>query len=158
MNVVIQSNSGGYHFIAIPKEMATPFLENNVKRVLCLIQGVGEVIKVHSAFTYTKQAGHVIMLGKRVLKQIEAKAGDTIEVELREDTSPDQFEGSEVLNEVLESDPTAKTAWESLTAGRRRRLTYLVLQVKSIDKRIERSLKIADKIKLGMTDPRKILK
>jgi uncharacterized protein YdeI (YjbR/CyaY-like superfamily) len=60
--------------------------------------------------------------------------------------------------EVLASDPEADRVFHSLTEGNQRGLMYLVTQVKSSDKRIDRALKIADKIKQGITSPRVILK
>ena len=42
--------------------------------------------------------------------------------------------------------------------GNKRGLMYLVSQVKSSDKRIERSFIIAAKLKRGITSPREILK
>jgi uncharacterized protein YdeI (YjbR/CyaY-like superfamily) len=62
------------------------------------------------------------------------------------------------LSEVLDTDPKANEVFHSLTEGNQRGLMYLVTQVKSSEKRIERALKIAEKIKAGITSPRNILK
>ncbi len=64
----------------------------------------------------------------------------------------------EELEEVLNIDLDAHTKFHSLTAGNQRSLIYLVTQVKSSEKRIERALKIAEKIKNGVTAPRHIFK
>jgi uncharacterized protein YdeI (YjbR/CyaY-like superfamily) len=60
--------------------------------------------------------------------------------------------------EVLKTDTEAESIFKGLTDGNKRGLIYLVTQVKSIDKRIERSLKIAERLKLGIKSPREILK
>jgi uncharacterized protein YdeI (YjbR/CyaY-like superfamily) len=64
----------------------------------------------------------------------------------------------EELREVLDTDPEAGRVFDSLTEGNKRGLMYLVSQVKSSDKRIERSFIIAAKLKRGITSPREILK
>lgn len=60
--------------------------------------------------------------------------------------------------EVLKTDQKADNIFKTLTEGNKRGLIYLVTQVKSIDKRIGRSLKIAERLKLRVKSPREILK
>jgi hypothetical protein len=62
------------------------------------------------------------------------------------------------LKEVLNTDMEADKVFHSLTAGNQRSLIYLISQVKSSDKRIERALKMAEQIKNGITSARAILK
>lgn len=64
----------------------------------------------------------------------------------------------EEFKEVLNSDQEADEIFHSLTEGNQRGLIYLVSQVKSSDKKIERALKIVARIKNGVTTPRVILK
>jgi uncharacterized protein YdeI (YjbR/CyaY-like superfamily) len=64
----------------------------------------------------------------------------------------------EELKVVLEMDVEADKLFHKLTEGNQRGLMYLVTLVKSSDKRIERALLIAEKIKVGITAPRLILK
>jgi len=63
----------------------------------------------------------------------------------------------EELKEILETDPEASEIFHSLTSGNQRGLLYLVAQVKTSDKKIERALKIADRIKIGITSPRLVM-
>lgn len=53
-------------------------------------------------------------------------------------------------------DTEAKRLFESLSDGNKRGLIYLITSVKATEKRIDRSLKIADQIKAGITSPRKM--
>ncbi|HMP87120.1 MAG TPA: YdeI/OmpD-associated family protein, partial [Lacibacter sp.] len=55
---------------------------------------------------------------------------------------------------VLESDPEAEALFRKLTPGNQRGLLYLVTRLRSSEKRIERSLHIAEKMKAGITSPR----
>jgi uncharacterized protein YdeI (YjbR/CyaY-like superfamily) len=58
----------------------------------------------------------------------------------------------------LDTDDEANKIFHALTAGNQRGLIYLLSLVKSSDKKIERALKIAERIKQGITSPRLILK
>ena len=60
--------------------------------------------------------------------------------------------------QVLDTDVEAHRIFHSLTAGNQRGLIYLVSQVKSGDKKVDRALKIVEKIKKGVTSPKIILK
>ncbi len=84
--------------------------------------------------------------------------GDTANATFRRDRTQLQFDFPKELREVLNTDVKAKAVFEQLTPGGKRSLCYLVSQVKSIDKRVERSLKIADRLKIGKTSARDILK
>jgi uncharacterized protein YdeI (YjbR/CyaY-like superfamily) len=64
----------------------------------------------------------------------------------------------EELSEVLCQDPDADAVFQNLTDGNKRGIIYLVTLLKTSDKRIERALIIAEKLKLGVTSPRLILK
>ena len=63
----------------------------------------------------------------------------------------------EELSAVLSLDTAAAQKFKSLTPGNQRGLIYLVTQVKTSDKRIERALTIADRLKHGITSPKTIL-
>ena len=74
------------------------------------------------------------------------------------DNTDYQFAIPQELEEVLNTDDEANQIFNSLTEGNQRGLMYLVSQVKSVDKRIERALKISERLKNGITSPRLILK
>lgn len=63
--------------------------------------------------------------------------------------------GSGMMHFVMLSDADAKPY---LVDGNKRSLMYLVSQPKTSDKRIERALFIAERIKSGITSPRLVLK
>jgi uncharacterized protein YdeI (YjbR/CyaY-like superfamily) len=74
------------------------------------------------------------------------------------DTSEFHFEMPEEFAEILAQDPDADEVFQGLTDGNKRSLIYLLSLVKSTDKKIERGLLIALKLKLGVTQARLILK
>lgn len=93
-----------------------------------------------------------------IRKQLHLTAGDRLDITLVPDETEYQFNMPEEFQEVLDTDPSAKMVFESLTDGNKRGLIHLVMMVKSSDKRIERALKIADRLKRGITSPRLVLK
>ena len=68
-----------------------------------------------------------------------------------------QFSVPEEFAEVLATDPAAEKIFNTLTPGNKRGLIALVNMVKSSDKKIERSLLIAEKLKKGVSSPAKVM-
>ena len=152
---ILKKFDSGMHYILIDKQLASDLTKNNTKRVLCRLNNE---VEFHCAILPKKEGGHFINIGSSLCKKLKLKEGSKVTATFSEDHSEYQFEMPEEFEEVLHSDPEAKTQFHSLTEGNQRGLIYLVLQVKSSEKRIERALKIAAKLKLGITAPRVILK
>jgi antitoxin component of MazEF toxin-antitoxin module len=147
---------GNAHCIAIPAAVAESFAKTGSRRVLCTINGSHQL---HAALQPRKAEGdYYIYAGKALLKQLGISAGSKLKLELATDESAYQFAMPEELAEVLATDEEAHTVFHRLTPGNQRGLIHLVAMVKSADKRIERALKIAEKIKSGITSPPKVLK
>lgn len=144
----------GMHFIVVPEKISSAFIKAGHKRVVCSINEH----RFHVALMPRKEGGHVIALGAAKMKQLKLNVGAVVNVTLEPDTSDYQFEMPEELSEVLRSDPAADKIFYSLTKGNQRSLIYLITQVKSSDKRVGRALKVAEKIKHGITNSMKILK
>ncbi len=153
LKYTIQHLGKGYmHYIALDAKTADKFI-GKTKRVLCIINDQ----RLHCALLKQREIGHYIMLSKDALKRINAKLGDEIIASFEIDDSPIQFEESEVWNEVLLTDTEACQVWQTLTDGNKRSIVYWIKAIKSIDKQIARSLIVAEKIKLGITNIRKIM-
>jgi uncharacterized protein YdeI (YjbR/CyaY-like superfamily) len=145
----------GMHFIMLDSETVTSLTKNNNKRAICTLNGTE---RFHCTVMPKKEGGHFINIGLTICKKLKIKEGSTVTAHFEIDTSEYQFEMPEELAEVLNSDIEAGEIFHNLTEGNQRGLIYLVGQVKSSDKKIERSLKIAQQIKNGITSPRQILK
>lgn len=154
MKAVIDQSDGMY-FIAIEASIAKKFIQKGIKRCICILNGKSSL---HVAIRSRKEEGYFIYISKRVLKELNLKKGMTVQMELKEDTSNFQFEEAEEWNEVLETDPTAKEIFYQLTPGNQRSILYLITRVKSSEKRIERSLHIAEQLKRGIHSAAKIMK
>ncbi len=155
MEYILQKFGSGMHYIIISKKTVASLTTKNNNRVLCILNGK---VELHCAIMTKKEGGHFINIGATTCKKLKVKDGDTVTATFSADNTVYQFEMAEELKEVLDTDPEADTIFHSLTEGNQRSLIYLVTQAKSVDKRIERSLKIADRLKNGVTSARLILK
>lgn len=153
---IIQSMGAGYmHYIELDAKTVKRITAKGNKRVVCKLNNT---ISVHAAVMKTKEGMYYLMISAANLKKLNVKAGSTIKADIAIDTSELQFNIPEEFAEVIATDPVAKKIFDSLTPGNKRGLIALLNMVKSTDKKIERALLIAQKIKMGITSPAKILK
>ncbi len=143
------------HYFTVAEAVVAAIRIHGNTRAVCTLNGVESF---HCALMPKKEGGFFVNVGSEICKKLGVSAGSEIEATFEMDTSENQFEVPAEWTAVLESDVEASRIFETLTAGNKRSLLYLVAQVKSPEKRIERSLKIAEKIKAGITSARIILK
>jgi Bacteriocin-protection, YdeI or OmpD-Associated/Domain of unknown function (DUF1905) len=154
MKSTIQRFGSGIHYAMVSEEIVNLFLAINSKRAICTIGGT----KFHCAFMVKKEGGYFINVGSKICQEFSLKVGTEIELSFEVDNTEFQFEMPEEFAEVLAEDPDADAIFQNLTDGNKRGLIYLVTLIKSSDKRIERALNIAEKLKFGITSPRLIMK
>ena len=145
----------GMHYIIVDNNIVESFKNNGDKRAICRLN---DQIEFHCAFMPKKEGGYFVNIGATICKKIKIKEGSSVYAIFMADKTEYQFEIPEELIEVLNLDNDANNIFQNLTEGNQRGLIYLVKQVKSSDKKIERALKIANKLKNGITSPRIILK
>lgn len=152
---ILEKFDNGMHFIILDDKTVLALTKNGNKRAICRLN---DTIDFHCAIMPKKGGGHFINIGQAICKKLKIKEVSAVTAAFSVDTSEYQFEMPEELEEVLNTDEEANQIFHSLTAGNQRGLIYLVAQVKSPDKKIERALKIAARLKSGITSPRIILK
>jgi Bacteriocin-protection, YdeI or OmpD-Associated/Domain of unknown function (DUF1905) len=150
----IEKFSNGMHFVIVDEKVVDSFITKGTKRALCIIENT----TFHVAFMPKKEGGYFVNLGSLICKKLNLKEGDEITISFAEDHSELQFEMPEEFLEVLYQDPDADAIFQDLTDGNKRGLIYVITLVKSSEKRIERALKVAEKLKMGITSPRLVLK
>jgi hypothetical protein len=155
MNYTLQKLPTSMHYIMLDAKLVTKLTKDNNKRVICTIN---KTEKLHCAIMPKKDGGHFVMISSSICKKLKLKVGTEIEASFVIDKTEYQFDMPEELKEVLDTDEEANKIFHTLTAGNQRGLIYLLSLIKSSDKKIERALKIAERIKLGITSPRLILK
>ncbi len=152
---IVEKFNSGMHYIMLDNKAVVTLTKGGNKRAICKLNDTAEF---HCAIIAKKEGGHFINIGSVICKKLNIKVGSQVTAAFQVDKTEYQFDMPEELKEVLESDKEADRVFHSLTDGNQRGLMYLVSQVKSSDKRIERALKIAEKIKHGIVSPRIILK
>jgi hypothetical protein len=155
MKSKLKKFSSGMHYFMVDKKIVDEFFKSGEQRVICRLN---DAIEFHCALMPKKEGGHFIYVGSKIRNKLKLHAGDIVTTTFSLDNSELQFETPKEFTEVLKTDPEADKLFKKLTDGNKRGIVYLVMQVKSRDKRIERSLKIAERLKLGVKSPREILK
>lgn len=150
---VKNQGKGWSYFLPLPEVHIDSLKENGNKRVIVWLN---KEYKVHAAILYRKNYGHFIMLSKKHLKALDLDLGSKVEALVQIDDSKYQFEFPEVFQEVMRTDPEAFAIFEKLTPGGQRSILAIVAAVNNTDKQIDKSLKIADYLKQGITNFRTV--
>ena len=151
----IQKPEKGYmHYILLSQADVKRLTTGGNKRIICQFN---DQYKIHAAIMRTKEGMYYVMIGSQHLKALQLKAGSIVKLQLKKDDTELQFSVPEEFAEVLATDPAAEKIFNTLTPGNKRGLIALVNMVKSSDKKIERSLLIAEKLKKGVSSPAKVM-
>ena len=100
----------------------------------------------------------MISFGKRYQRPLGVSLSDYFQLQITEDSSKYGVDVPEEFTAVFDSDPEASKVFEALTDGKKRSLIYHVLRFKNSQTRIDKSIIIAENLKLGITDPKDLLK
>lgn len=155
MKYTLQNTGGHMHYITLADKTVQQLTTGGNKRVLCTIN---KTVTLHAAILRTKEGMCYIMVSSKYLKQLKIKAGSTVDAVIKKDHSELQFNVPEEFTEVFATDLAAEKIFASLTDGNKRGLIALVNMVKSTDKKIERALRIAEKLKIGIKSPQLMMK
>jgi hypothetical protein len=139
--------------VDLPPAVWTAWLAAHGKR--CLYR-LADGQDYHAGLMHNGLGGYFILLSKEARAAAGVELGDAVVVTLAPDTSEFQFPMPEEWAEVIATDPDADRAFRALRPGRQRALIYLIHGTKSTDKRIEKALKLAEYVKIGVNDPRKM--
>ena len=88
-----------------------------------------------------------ITLSKERMKSLGAHLGDTVQITLELDKSKYGFDVPEEFEELLRQDDQANALFHALRMGLQRAIIYRVIQYKSSDKRLEKSLFFLENLK-----------
>ena len=155
MKYTIQKSTLGMNCILLDEKLVAKLTKENNKRVVC---NLNNEIQIHASILSNKTGEYFVVISAANCKKIKAKLGDKVNATFEIDKSEYQFEMPEEFKEVLDTDEAANKIFELLTDGNKRGLIHLIAIPKSSDKKIERALLIAEKLKMGITSPRLVLK
>jgi Bacteriocin-protection, YdeI or OmpD-Associated len=140
--------------IHLDNAFALTLLENSNKRVVVSWSGHHH----HCAILKSREWGYYLRFGKAHHKKWGLHPGLTISATIKPDTSTYQFSIPDTLEEVLASDDLAMHFWKTLTPGKQRSLIYQIAKIKSTELQINKSLLLAERLKMGITDPMRMLR
>lgn len=154
MTSTIQKFPNGKFYINVATGTAKKLLASGDKRWICQI---GEH-RFHCAILNNKEKGYYVYLDTGWVRKQQLKTGMMIKASFTKDDTKHQFMVPEEWTEVMNTDVAAAAVFHQLSPGNQRSLLYLVNQPKSSDKKIERALKIAARLKAGICSPLEVLK
>ena len=132
-----------YH-VKIPYAIARNFLDDTGQRVIAsLNHGEG----IHCAIMAAGDDVYFLNMNADIRKKYQLTIGSNIHIALKPDTSKYGMPMPEELEAVLEEDATFNDYFDALTPGKQRNLIYIVNKVKDSDKRIHKSIVIAEHLK-----------
>ncbi|MEM9649205.1 MAG: YdeI/OmpD-associated family protein, partial [Bacteroidota bacterium] len=146
----------GSHSIPIPMEIATPFLEKGHRRVKVKATFEGKFIEFFAALQKRKELVF-IMFSKNHQKTLGIFPNDYFRLQFFEDNSKYGADMPEELEAVLSSDYEAYQIFESLTAGKKRGIIYMIIRYKNPQTRIDKSLLLCENLKRGIRDNKVLL-
>ena len=92
------------------------------------------------------QSAYITFSGQR-MKALGVVEGDSVDVLLEKDSSKYGFDVPEEFTELLKQDYEAKRRFDDLKMGMQRAIIYRVIQYKSSEKRIEKSIFFLENLK-----------
>jgi len=147
----------GSYTIILPIEIVNIFTEKGFKRAKVKAFFNKNSIEFYAALQKRKEK-YILTFSKRYQKQLGIFPSDYFQLQLYEDTSKYGVEMPEELEAVLQSDPEAYQIFESFSDGKKRTLIYYILKIKTSQIRIDKALLISENIKMGIIDPKELIK
>ncbi|MFN5416372.1 MAG: YdeI/OmpD-associated family protein [Flavobacteriia bacterium] len=120
--------------------------ENNVYNQRFIIK-INNSESWHAGVVALGNGKGYITIKTAILKKNALQLGDVVDVHLEKDESEFGMEVAEELKEVLFQDSEGEERFNLLPKGKQRYIIYYVNQVKSSQKRIERSLMLITNLK-----------
>jgi len=138
------------HYLVVEKEVLEKFYDpENDKSVLNqrFIIIAEDKIRWHGGTVSLGYNDGYITFAKAKMKELGVIRGDKVSFTLEKDTSEFGFEVPEEFLELLRQDEEGNRRFRSLTMGKQRSIIYLVLQLKSSQKRINKSIFLLENLK-----------
>jgi len=139
---------GGYCFFEINKQLIEQFEKKSKTRFICTID---DSYEFSCGLNHLGDGNFFIMLTKDRINTINKSVGDSIDVQLIEDTSKLGVEIPEVLEILLDQDPRLNAKFEQLTPGKQRSIIFQMNKIKDLNKQVAKTIELIDSIDLYRT-------
>ncbi len=132
-------------FVPVPEEIWEFFIkEQNTRRVICKFNNT---VEKHCALQPDGNGLYCIYLNKEDQKQLKVGFGDTIHVEIKEDTSKYGYPIAPEMEELLHQDPEGSEFFHALTIGKQRSLLHVIGKPKTSETRLKKAFVILEYLK-----------
>jgi hypothetical protein len=140
--------------VYLPHDITEPIVKQGIQRVICR---VSENDIMHCAIN-AKHKEPFIYIHREIVDKYKLSPGEKISLDIHDDESQFQFQFPEELSEVFQTDEEAFTIFKQLTTGNQRGLIHLIAKIKSSQKRIDKSIHLADQLKGGITSVKQVFR
>lgn len=136
---------GGYCYFEIKKQLVEQFEKKSKTRFVCTVDNS---YVFSCGLNHLGDGNYFVMLTKDRIKMINKTVGDSIDVQLEEDTSKLGVEIPEVLEILLEQDPRLNAKFLQLTPGKQRSIIFQMNKIKDLNKQVAKTIELIDSIDL----------
>ena len=134
----------GPHYIDVPDEVAKQFTSPKPVRLLCRLNGT---VEFHCALRPKGDGSFFISVGTPIRQQLKAKPGDKVRAAIWKDESEYGRKMPEELLELLAIDEAGNRCFQALTPSHQRGIIYYIDGAKNIQTRIDRAIRMIDRLK-----------
>ncbi len=150
------------HYIIVTNDILDQFLEenDNSRYNQRFLVTINDQVKWQGGTVSLGNDSAYITLSNARMKALDVHLNDEVSVSLEKDKSEYGFEVPEEFEAVIAQDSEGNKRFLSLSKGKRRAIIYLIVQIKSSEKRIDKSLYFIENLKrapLGKETMRHIL-
>lgn len=141
---VLKRSKIGWYYLEVSADIAKRFeTDPKTRRVVCTLNNA------HSFQCALSPNKGIYSIGVNVpiRKKLGLKEGDTVAIQLEQDTSKYGAPMPEDFQEVLRQDAEGKRFFDALTGGMQRSLLFYLASIKNIDRRIHLGLIILEHLK-----------
>lgn len=141
---VLQQDEGlRFHYLPLPDDVVGAFDRAGVRRVVAVLNGT----PFRRAIMRTDEHGPHLVTGQIILREIGARLGEPVMIELSPDPEPDLVEVPEELEVALDQDEEAAERFYAFSPGKQRSLALYVSQAKRVETRVKRAVELAYKLR-----------
>lgn len=141
----LDQKRGGYCYFPINKQLIMQYEKNSKTRFICTID---DSYTFSCGLNHLGEGNYFVMLTKDRMNNIGKSVGDSIAIQLVEDTSKLGIEIPEVLEILLEQDPSLNAKFAQLTPGKQRSIIFQMNKIKDLNKQVAKTIELIDTVDL----------
>ncbi len=138
-----ENNLWNYH-LKVPQDIIVNIKKKKITRFMC---SLNKGAKFHASLIPAGEGIYFIKINKELRLRHKLKIGDSVAVLIEKDESKYGMPLPEEMEELLLHDPEGDRLFHQLTPGKQRSLLYLIVKIKSKEKRLEKSFIILEHLK-----------